>query len=569
MRKLIITLLTLNCFQVYAWDQFSALDGNSNASASGGAISTEEATPSSGSCPEARKNWKRVTKDSENLTKYFKLAETKINAGGKTNVEIWAVGCQDGAQTFDASDADIKGDSAFPDNIVIPVKANTEIVDVSGIKSEADLNDGMMKFINTAKKKIKEGYVIDGSKEIVVYATATAVAPSCGAETGYDKQIAKSFDNTAQISNTELAYKRALNAAKLIKKLLIDPTVNDSNKTTTIKIKTHCSINTGSVPSLKVFGMLKKGEHVEKMNKVYNCGDDIAINGGVGNRPVPAWSDDRFTEFSVKESGDTPVLSLMVPGSDVVGGWVTKLNDHEWRSCYDTIYVKDARGDMVYSKKSYTFKNKRVANTMDECRAGACEQYFKAVKDSSTWGIPEMIYCSQVSSLGARTQTKPGDFQVTADDTKNYTIAWNPMNFKKGQRIRLNFDAVYVPDRFVVTVDDKRVIDTGYVSCVIDTSNTYHTGLPSLTPPQSMAIRGNYYANSNPISNCPSLPSGVTGTENGIDYIFPVDKTNAKIKLHVFGPYGTTIWRAKISCPDKDKAEPSIISDIKKKYTIN
>lgn len=562
----LILLLSVS-LPTFAWEQFKELDGATTTGASISGIETEAALPSGGTCPDSRSDWMRVTKESEKLTKYYKTqsAETKIDVGGQATVEIYAVGCDGVDQTF-TGEADIKGESAFPDNIVIPVKADSAIVNVTSIKTEADLNAGMMKFITSAKKKIKEGYVIDGSKEIVVYATATAVAPSCGAEKGYDKQIVKSFDDTKMISNSELAYKRALNAAKLIKKLLVDPTISDSGSKTKIKIKAYCSINVGTVPALKVFGMLKKGEHVEKLTKVYKCGDDIAINGGVGNKAAPAWVEDKIYEYSMIGKG-TPTLTIQIPSVDKPVSWVEEIKKYGWSSCLDTIYKKDTN---TWTGKTYTFADKtKTAKTSEECRKHSCQAYFTATKVAD-WKIPEMIYCNYVDALHPypQTRTKPGDFQVTADDSKDYTIAWDPMTFTKGQRLRLNFDAVYVPDRFVVTVNGSRVIDSGYVSCVIDDTNQYHTGLPNLTPPQPKAERGNYYSTTTPNASCPSLPTGVTGTQNGIDYVFPKDTANAKIKLHVFGPYGTTIWRAKISCPDSGTTESTLVTDTKTKFGI-
>jgi hypothetical protein len=49
----------------------------------------------------------------------------------------------------------------------------------------------------------------------------------------------------------------------------------------------------------------------------------------------------------------------------------------------------------------------------------------------------------------------------------------------------------------------------------------------------------------------------------GLHYIFHEDVVNAKIKVYVFGPFGTTIWRAALACPDVNLPEAELITKAK------
>lgn len=572
MKHLILFLSIILSSNLLAWTQFNKLEVNGVELPT---ENTEPALPKSGTCPETRKDWMRVKTSAEKDTRYFNgkyTSEKLILHSGK--IEIETSGCLDTKQTFTVG-SDFDGTSNFPDNIVIPVKPGTQILDANNIK-ESELNEGMKKFIDGVKAKLAEGKKFDGTKDIIVYATASTDDPSCGAETGYDTQIASTFANTKSISNTELAFKRAVNAAKVIAKLLIVNNMEDSGLTK-VKIKTHCSIKQGSTPALKVFGMLTESETVKTLTAPQQCGVDINVNGGIGNQAVPSYVEHEFlvhNQIKPELTGPSTSGMNMQTASLVLQrlgttGFVDVLSkSYEWKTCKDKIHKPGTDGGWLaeVSGASYTFTKggKQKASASGDCEKYSCTNYLNEIKKEN-WDVKTLIYCMHPYGAGGKLLS-PGNYQqvINPSATRDYSAIYQSMTYSKGHRIRLNFDSYRVPDRFILTLNKKVLIDTGFSSCLGT------AWAPSLVALGLNGISsGNRYTGAGrTLPNCASAPSGATAPV-GTEYIFSETMTG-QIKLHVFAPLNTTIWRARLDCPDENKqwGETQLVKDIVKKFNI-
>ena len=169
---------------------------------------------------------KRIKDSSEGLGAYSKtnFPESEISFGN-SKIKVVIEGCSDTPFKYSGT-SDFSEDSAFPENIVIPVTSGSTIDDPS-VLTEADMNKEMQAFFKRVREKLAGDFTIDGTKDIIIYTTASSEHATCRgpknlleATANDPKHMSKSYDNLNQISNTELAFKRSVNLAKVLKKFL-------------------------------------------------------------------------------------------------------------------------------------------------------------------------------------------------------------------------------------------------------------------------------------------------------------------------------------------------------------
>lgn len=496
---------------------------------------------------------KRILPEYENKSLYSKenLTERNFTYG---KVTITVEGCSDIAYNY-GSDPDFSGSGSYPENIVLPVKSDSKIVKVSDV-TEQEISSGFKTFVDAGKTKLSSDYTIDGAKEIVVYTTATKEAPTCNPPSGYkasmlvadanDKNhLSKSFDNQNYISNSELAFKRSLNLAKLVYKIFLQPNAYDNKQT--FKIRTKCTYNTtDSKPKLNIYGMLKK---IDWPKTTFKCGEAIALQGRVGNKTVPSIlsKENTIEDYAPSGSNGANPPFYQIPKTE----HINTNNPHFFDNCYKKFYNETTK---YYDKKITPFKLNFNGKSYDISKKENCNQftcpgrYLEVGKDVNKLTSTDLIACKLNERYRSeKTYIPPGN-NLVAQGTNQYTIMIDNTSFKKGERLQLVYDSYYVPDRFILTVGDKVVIDTGYTSNTQGDSNEYQA--------QLIASGQNGISRPNATNDIGNLDAS-----RGINYVFDKDVTGKQVKLHVFGPFGTTIWRAQVNCPDSGLTKPELIQN--------
>jgi hypothetical protein len=502
---------------------------------------------------------KRIKDSAEGLASYSKanLPESEISFGN-SKIKIVVEGCSDTPFKYTGT-SDFSEDSAFPENIVIPVPSNSSLDDPS-ILSETDMNSEMQAFFKRVREKLAGDYTIDGTKDIIIYTTASTEHATCRgpknllqAEVGDPKHMSKSYDNLNQISNTELAFKRSVNLAKVIKKFLLDPFVKD-NPNTKLSVRTKCSIK-DTKPQMHVYGLLKKNTWPVTE---FACGEAINLNGRVGNKAPPTAVDTsrRVRGYSMSKTDPLKIYQIMFPSDNSAMTINPTIENSASLTTKCFGFFKDESGNIISSKtvnSSITVDNKKITvQKWDDCFKVKCLELNKfLLGDLKKMNPVEILQCASGGAVSSEAQAleAPGKYMV-ASGTNTYTVSLKPTTFKRGARFQLIYDAVYVPDRFIVTLNDKVIIDSGFVSSTAGDKNQFTKQLADLS--LGAIVRPNA-----------TNADGTLNMNAGLFYIFPNDVVNAKIKVHVFGPFGTTIWRAALACPDVNLAEPELVTKAK------
>jgi hypothetical protein len=503
---------------------------------------------------------KRIKDSAEGLASYSKanLPESEISFGN-SKIKIVVEGCSDTPFKYSGA-SDFSEDSAFPENIVIPVPSNSSLDDPS-VLVETDMNKEMQAFFKRVREKLAGDYTIDGTKDIIIYTTASTEHATCRgpknllqAEAGDPKHMSKSYDNLNQISNTELAFKRSVNLAKVIKKFLLDPFVKD-NPTTKVSVRTKCSIK-DTKPQMHVYGLLKKNTWPVTE---FACGEAINLNGRVGNKapPVAVNTARRTRGYTESSAAPLKIYQTIFPDDSTPVTTVPTIEHSVAKAtkCYSLFKDKDGSTNSTLKiNSSMTVEGKNIAiKEWSDCAKVKCLELNAFLKgDLSKMNVVELLQCAQgkfTSSTETFRLPAPGNYMVSSG-TNQHTISLKPTTFKRGARFQLIYDAVYVPDRFIVTLNDKVIIDSGFVSNTAGDKNYYTQQLADLSLGE--IIRPNA-----------TNADGTLNMNAGLFYLFPEDAVNAKIKVHIFGPFGTTIWKAALACPDVNLAEPELVTKAK------
>lgn len=501
---------------------------------------------------------KRIKDSAESLGAYSKtnFPESEISFGN-SKIKVVIEGCSETPFKYSGT-SDFSEDSAFPENIVIPVPSGSSIDDPS-VLTEADMNKEMQAFFKRVREKLAGDFTIDGTKDIIIHTTASSEHATCRgpknlleASANDPKHMSKSYDNLNQISNTELAFKRSVNLAKVLKKFLLDPFVKD-NPNTKLSVRTKCSIK-DTKPQMHVYGLLKKNTWPVTE---FACGEAVNLNGRVGNKAPPAVVNTtrRVRGLSMTNT-PSKIYQVIFPddGAPMKEPTYLPATNALTMKCFNLF--KDSSGNIISSTKvnsSITVDGKKVSILKyDDCIKVKCLELNKIVAgDIAKMNVGEILQCASGTTISSEgfTYKPPGNYMV-ASGSNQFTISLKPTTFKKGARFQLIFDAIYVPDRFIATLNDKVILDSGFVSNTRDNTNPYGQQLLDL------GLDG--ISRSNIVNADNTL-----NMNGGLHYIFHEDVVNAKIKVYVFGPFGTTIWRAALACPDVNLPEAELITKAK------